>query len=165
MSVSKRLKRIVFTEEEKAGTAVSKTRSSSRRRSRASRRRAADEEAETFRQVMTRVSDTEDIDEIVELTRHEDARVRQAALEQMCPCHVQDDIEDFWTRVIEMASDPSTAVRKQVLHTLCDGSPVERETEIVEALATFNTDDDREIRRIAHKVLASYSRTGRWNIL
>lgn len=53
----------------------------------------------------------------------------------------------------------------QVLHTICDGSPASMETRVAEALEDFNRDSNKAIRRQAHKVLASYTRTGKWNIL
>jgi hypothetical protein len=53
----------------------------------------------------------------------------------------------------------------QVLHTLCDGSPAHLEYDIAEALEQFNRDPDTDIRRMAHRVLAAYRRTGKWNIL
>ena len=52
-----------------------------------------------------------------------------------------------------------------MLHTICDGSPAILEAQVAEALEDFNRDTDKTIRRVAHKVLASYSRTGKWNIL
>jgi len=39
------------------------------------------------------------------------------------------------------------------------------ETRVAEALEDFNRDSNKAIRRQAHKVLASYTRTGKWNIL
>ena len=53
----------------------------------------------------------------------------------------------------------------QVLHTICDGSPATLEGRVADALEVFNRGSDRDIRRQAHKVLASYTRTGKWNIL
>ena len=53
----------------------------------------------------------------------------------------------------------------KVLHTLCDGSPKHLEYKVVDALKIFNYDADAGIRRKAHKVLASYDRTGKWNVL
>ena len=32
----------------------------------------------------------------------------------MCPCRVKTDIDDFWTRVLEMTDDPAPNVRYQV---------------------------------------------------
>uniref|UniRef100_A0A8W8JAG1 HEAT repeat domain-containing protein n=1 Tax=Magallana gigas TaxID=29159 RepID=A0A8W8JAG1_MAGGI len=70
----------------------------------------------------------------------------------MCPCRVKKDLSDFWARVIEMADDEDVLVRKQVLHTLCDGSPAHLEFQVVEMLEIFNRDKDAQIRRTAHKV-------------
>lgn len=55
-------------------------------------------------------------------------------------------------RVLEMVSDEDAAVRAQVLHTLCDGSPGHLEDRIMEAMEDFNRDSDKKIRRTAHKV-------------
>ncbi|CAL1542939.1 unnamed protein product [Lymnaea stagnalis] len=110
-------------------------------------------------------TDTTDIDIIIDLTRHSSPQVRQRALREMCPCRVQKDITAFWNRVFEMLQDTDENVRYQVLHTLCDGSPVHLENEIAEALDVFNRDPSPKIRRQAHRALASYMRTGKWNIL
>ena len=48
---------------------------------------------------------------------------------------------------------------------MCDGSPDGYEDKVVECLEMFNRDPDSDIRRRAHKVLASYLRTGKWNVL
>lgn len=117
------------------------------------------------REALRRCIETTDIDEVITLSKHSDPVVRQKALREMCPCRVKTDINDFWNRVLEMIDDPATNVRQQVLHTLCDGSPVHMEDAVVEALQKFNIDSDKEIRRKAHKALASYRRSGKWNIL
>lgn len=46
-----------------------------------------------------------------------------------------------------------------------DGSPPRVEDQVYEALKGFNRDSDSDIRRTAHKVLATYEHTGKWNIL
>ena len=110
-------------------------------------------------------SETEDINEIIQLSRHEDKEVRFAAVKQFCPCKVRKDIEEFWDRVFEMINDEDPRIRGQILHTICDGSPEHIEIRVSDALEKFNQDPDKDIRRKAHKVLASYIRTGKWNIL
>ncbi len=52
-----------------------------------------------------------------------------------------------------------------MLHTLCDGSPVHLEDVIIDAVRSFNGDEDKDIRRRANKVLGTYRSTGKWNIL
>lgn len=64
-----------------------------------------------------------------------------------------------------MVDDEDAGVRENVLHVLCDGSPEYLEHEIIRAVETFNRDSDRNIKRRAHKVLGSYKKTGKWNIL
>jgi hypothetical protein len=51
------------------------------------------------------------------------------------------------------------------LHIICDGSPERLEQRVYEALQKFNYDKDSDIRRTTHKVMATYERTGKWNIL
>ena len=51
------------------------------------------------------------------------------------------------------------------MHNLCDGSPPQYEDKIVACLELFNRDADNNIRRKASQVMASYTRTGKWNVL
>ena len=83
----------------------------------------------------------------------------------MCPCRVQCDQPDFWNRLFDLAQDEDESVRAQVLHNMCDGSPPGYEEQVVACLEIFNRDPSSEIRRKAHKVMASYLRTGDWNVL
>eukprot|EP00347_Sterkiella_histriomuscorum_P013553 403364274 len=114
---------------------------------------------------LNRVQNTEDMSELLQLSRSEDPVVRVKAAQQMCPCRVQNDLEEFWTRLFELAQDDDEKVRYQVLHNMCDGSPEGYEDKVVECLEIFNRDPDKEIRRKAHKVMGSYLRTGKWNVL
>ena len=110
-------------------------------------------------------NNTDDINTIISLTKDSNPQVRVTALKSMCPCHVKADIDLFWDRIIEMVNDEDDNVRYQVLHTLCDGSPSHRENNVMDAIEIFNRDKNKDIKRRAHKVLASYRKTGRWNIL
>lgn len=56
-------------------------------------------------------------------------------------------------------------VRYQVLHNLCDGSPNDREEEVIAAVKTFERDSCKKIKRAVNQVLASYNRTGKWNVM
>ncbi len=112
------------------------------------------------------VRDTQDIDVIVELTKHGDAVVRQRALKEMCPCRVRGDIAAFWNRLFDVAAtDPAANVRRQALHNICDGSPPHLEVRVADALDQFNRDRDPVVRRMAHKALTAYRKTGKWNVL
>jgi len=103
--------------------------------------------------------------EHLEKTRDKNPKVRLSAIKEMCPCKVKSDIDLFWKRIFEMVNDEDSDVRWQVLHTICDGSPEHLESQVSEALEVFNRDKNPEIKRRAHKVMASYLRTGKWNIL
>lgn len=129
-----------------------------------SARRAA-KETERKSDVIAKIMATESIDDILELTYHEDPDIRQRAAQQLCPCRVQRDKPEFWERIFELCVDPSPKVRFQILHDICDGSPAHYENEVVRALEIFNRDKDEIIKRRAHKALASYLRTGNWNVL
>ena len=64
-----------------------------------------------------------------------------------------------------MVEDPDARIRKRILHIICDGSPERVVEQVYEALGKFNYDKDSDIRRTAHKVIVTYERTGKWNIL
>ncbi|ESO84907.1 hypothetical protein LOTGIDRAFT_235977 [Lottia gigantea] len=120
---------------------------------------------ESYSTAIRMCKETTTIETIIDLTKHEHPQVRKRALREMCPCRVKKDHEDFWNRVFEMMDDEDKDVRQQVLHTLCDGSPAHLEYAIADALEKFNHDPDTKIRRMAHKCLTSYRKTGKWNIL
>jgi len=93
---------------------------------------------------------------MLELSKSENARDRLRALREFCPCKVRKDFEEVWERVFEMTDDPDEAVRYQVLHTLCDGSPHELEEKIIPVLEVMYNDSCEKIRRQARRVLNSY---------
>ena len=114
---------------------------------------------------MERIRETEDMYELIHITRVPDAKVRLEAIKQMCPCHVKGDIPEFWERLFELADDKDIKIRYQVMHNLCDGSPGHYEDKIIECIEKFNRDPDSTIRRKASKIMACYSHTGKWNIM
>jgi hypothetical protein len=117
------------------------------------------------REALKACEESNSFGDIIPLLRHEDPHVRVRALEHVCPCRNWHYSSEVWRVITGMASDPDLGVRKQVLHTLCDGSPEHLERDIMEAVEVFNRDPDRHTRRMAHKVMAEYRRTGKWNIM
>ncbi|KAL6080505.1 Apoptosis inhibitor [Balamuthia mandrillaris] len=105
------------------------------------------------------------VDDFLKNTKSEDPKVRRLYLRELCPCHVKRDIAVVWDRILEMVTDPDPEVRYQVLHNLCDGSPANREEDVIRALEGLHNDQDKLIRRRSHQVLSHYRRTGKWNIL
>jgi vesicle coat complex subunit len=101
----------------------------------------------------------------IEQTKHSDPRIRKKALKEMCPCRVKKEIDQIWERVFEMYTDPDSTVRYQVMHTLCDGSPKERESEVISVLEKMWNDKDEKLRRNVRRALNSYRRCGKWNVL
>eukprot|EP00121_Abeoforma_whisleri_P004248 Awhi_evm1s3838 len=161
MTVSKKLKRIQF---EKAAS-LDKEEMSNRQRNPARGKQGKKKKSREIDSVEWINYNTTDIYEIIALTKHRDAKVRVKALRELCPCHVQTVVPEFWDAILARVDDESLPVRKQALHNLCDGSPPHLELEICAAIETYNKEPDRDTRRIAHKVLANYHRTGEWNIL
>ena len=53
----------------------------------------------------------------------------------------------------------------QALHALGDGSPVHLEAEIVEAAERLYNDPHPDVKKKARRMLNSYRRTGKWNVL
>jgi len=122
-------------------------------------------ETEKISDLKRLAQETSDFAEVIELSSNDHADVRLQAVKRLCPCKVQKDIDSVWQRLFEMTEDEDARVRYQVLHNICDGSPDHLEYQVVEAMEKFNRDEDKDIKRRAHKVLASYLRTGKWNVL
>merc|ERR1712050_2017 len=117
------------------------------------------------KEALAKIAKTDSISEILSLTHFPDPEVRLKAAGQLCPCRVLEDLEEFWDRLFEMVEDPDAKVRMQVFHNICDGSPPKYESQVKDALEKLNHDPDSEIRRKVHKVMATYERHGKWNIL
>ena len=101
----------------------------------------------------------------LELTYDDDPRVRQVAVRNLCPCHIQGDVEEVWDRLIEMADDPDDGVKHDVLHTMVDGSPRRRRNEVVAVLEKFANDRSikRSRRQFVQEALRRYHRTGQFD--
>ena len=108
--------------------------------------------------------DAEAIDELLELTRADDAEYRLVALMNLCPCNVRSNVPAAWDRIIEMRHDPDPRVRSLVAHNLTDGSPREREWEVRAALDDMRNDRDRKVRRRVNEYLGRMRRSGRVNV-
>lgn len=107
----------------------------------------------------------ESISEYLERTRDPNPQKRRKALKDLCPCHVRADIPDLWDRIFECLADENGGVRDQALHALGDGSPSHLEHRIVEAVESMYNDPHSDVRKKARKMLNTYRRTGKWNVL
>jgi len=91
---------------------------------------------------------------------------RKKALQELCPCRVGKDFDVVWARILEMVEDPDPTVRYQALHNLADGSPRDREEQVISIIhEKLRNDLDEKVRRAARRVLESHRRTGKWNIM
>jgi hypothetical protein len=104
------------------------------------------------------------IDALVAATHDPDPRARKVAVRELCPCVIQRNDERAWDRVLELTRDSSRDVRRIALHTLIDGSPRSRETDVVRALDAMRNDPDARLCRNARKVLARHRATGKINL-
>lgn len=107
----------------------------------------------------------DDVEYLLQLTRNADAKLRKAAVRELCPCELKFNSQPVWDRLIEVAKDTNVGVRRNVLHVLCDGSPRERETDVVQAVEGMYQDPDRKLRRQVRNNLAHYRHTGKINVL
>jgi hypothetical protein len=107
----------------------------------------------------------DEIDTLLEQTADANPKVRARAVESLCPCHVKRNEARVWDRVLQLVDDPALDVRRWVFHLLGDGSPREREVDIVAAMERFTRDPDRKLQRRARQVLAEYRRGGTINVL
>ena len=104
----------------------------------------------------------EQVSAFLDLTHDDDPKVRQVAVRNLCPCHIQGDVPEVWDRLLEMTADPDDQVRHDVLHNLVDGSPRRIRPQVVDALEELAK--DRTIRRarrqFAQEAIRRYHRTG-----
>lgn len=103
------------------------------------------------------------IDDVLKDTYSTDPRTRKNAARELCPCEVKFYSRVVWDRLLELTQDQDSEVRRNVLHSLIDGSPREREPDVVAALEGLRNDPNVKLRRHARKLLARYRRTGRIN--
>jgi len=106
---------------------------------------------------------SERVEAILSETHDTDPARRRRAVAELCPCHVRSNHDAVWERILELVSDSDLGVRRLVFHSMIDGSPNSRQSEIVEAIEHLRNDDSAKLRRQARKCLANYRRTGRIN--
>jgi hypothetical protein len=112
-----------------------------------------------------KISSNMNIEDLIKYSKNSNPKIRLKSLNEMCPCKMRYNYPEIWARVFEMATDSDDKIRARVLHIICDGSPKEYLDKVLDTLQIFNCDINKEIKRITHKVLGSYSRTGIVNIL
>jgi len=124
---------------------------------------AAKEEA--AEKAICALNESDDVIAILKRSRSTNPVERKAALRTMCPCKVKREIDPFWVRIVEMCNDPDDAVRYQVLHSLCDGSPLNLEELVAETVRSFWNDPNEKVRRAARRAYNSWQRGDGINIL
>jgi hypothetical protein len=107
----------------------------------------------------------EKIDTLLEHIHYSKPKVRAQAIQSLCPCHVKRNDGRVWDRILELVDDPALDVRRWVFHLLGDGSPREREAQVVAAMEWFTRDPDKKHQRRARQILAKYRQSGTINVL
>ncbi|HEX2476787.1 MAG TPA: HEAT repeat domain-containing protein [Lacipirellulaceae bacterium] len=107
----------------------------------------------------------DEIDTLLQQTTDPNPKIRAKTVQSLCPCHVKRNEARVWDRVLELVEDPALEVRRWVFHLLGDGSPRDREAQIVAAMERFTRDPNRKLQRRARHVLAKYRRGGTINVL
>ena len=114
---------------------------------------------------MSKTKEFETVDEYIKWTYDPNPMERKRALKELCPCHVRANFDAVWERIFELTDDEVAIVRDQALHALGDGSPKHLEERIVEVCEKKYNDPDPNVKKKARRMLNSYRRTGKWNVL
>ena len=103
------------------------------------------------------------LDQLLQATGAADPAMRKRATRELCPCEPKRSSPEAWDRIFASICDPDPGVWCQALHTLIDGSPREREPEVIDAIEDMRNDSGARLRRHARPLLARHRRTGRVN--
>jgi HEAT repeats len=92
-------------------------------------------------------------DELLALSRSDDAEDRLVAARLLCPCHVRGRTEDMWEAIVALMSDDDPRIRSAAWHTFEDGGVPAGDgvVERLEALLARETDEG--VRRLAKEVV------------
>ena len=104
------------------------------------------------------------VDELLSLTHVRDPDVRRVAVKNLCPCHLQRERSDVWTRLLELTEDPNPGVRMDVLHNLTDGSPPDLAEMVVSVVDALQRDPDPVVRGYAFFLRSRQKRVNRANV-
>src|ERR1700761_224676 len=96
-------------------------------------------------------TDQESVPELLKMTYDENPATRREGVQYLCPCHMRRNRPEVWDRILELARDTDLGVRKTVFHILGDGSPPEREQDVIAAMESMYQDPDLKLRRCARK--------------
>jgi HEAT repeats len=104
------------------------------------------------------------IPELLDLTSSRSPGVRRVAVKNLCICHVQQNIDEVWERLLKLVDDRDPGVRIDVLHALTDGSPHKFTDRVVDAVERMRDDPSPKVRRYAEYLRDRQIRLGRVNV-
>jgi hypothetical protein len=96
---------------------------------------------------------SEEITELLELSRSPEIEDRLIAAEHLCPCHVRTRIPAVWEALFRMMEDSEPRVRQQAWHTIEDGGKPTDEEAITTLERICANETDGKVRRFAELTL------------
>ena len=124
----------------------------------------SDQQRSLNKQLLMVEDEDSNFDDILSLLDSTETKIQCMAIERIRESDIQDE-EPFWVKMYELVKSPSAEVRLQVLLAFSENADASMEPDLSDALESFNRDKDSDIKRKAHKILASYSRGGKLNVL
>ena len=94
----------------------------------------------------------EQIAELLEKSRSENAHEWCEAAENLCPCHVRKRIEPVWAAIYRMLEDPDVRVRRAAWHTLEDGGTPEDPTLDAIIARVRESETDKQVLSLLRQV-------------
>jgi hypothetical protein len=95
----------------------------------------------------------EDVEELLELSRSNEAEDRLIAASLLCPCHVRGRLPEVWEALYRMMEDEHPKVRWAAWHTLEDGGLPKDEPTLARLGQILAKERDPKVRRFAGTIV------------
>ncbi len=92
-------------------------------------------------------------DELLALSRSDDAEDRLVAARLLCPCHVRGRTEDMWEAIVALMSDDDPRIRSAAWHTLEDGGVPAGDGVLERLEALLARETDAGVLRLAKEII------------
>lgn len=92
-------------------------------------------------------------DQLLALSKSDDAEDRLVATRFLCPCHVRGRTEDMWEAIVALMSDEDARIRGAAWHTLEDGGVPAGDGALERLEALLARETDESVRRLAKEIV------------